>query len=99
MNAISLSAHATKRVAQRGIKIPWISDAIVYGEQLFINGLKAFVITKGAFSECNSKLYDPDREIGLTVIAEVCNHRTHVVTAYKDQNSLKALKKQRGVRG
>lgn len=99
MKEITFSSHAISRMSQRSIKHEWIADTLMYGKKLHVAGNIAFVMTRRALFDSLKLLYEPDREIGLTILAENSYDSIHIITAYKDRNSLKTFKKQVGSHG
>ena len=87
---IHLTAHASRRAAQRGISEAMISVAVCYGEVIYKQGLRYFICLekniRGIFSpSCIDQFKD-------TVI--ILSADDALITCYKNKNAFSHIRKK-----
>ena len=97
MKTISLTNHAIQRTSQRGISLEQIQICINFGERLNRTGVEFYVLTKKCLKRLKrvTGVY-MERLQGLTVMTEMDSDGSiGVITAYKNDDALKIIKKKR----
>ena len=89
--ALIYTEHALGRLRSRGISKIMISDTIEYGELIYKQGVRFYVMLKKTAPKIFNHNYI-EKILGITVL--VSNLDNTIITVYKNKNSFKTIKKK-----